>query len=244
LFGDSKNFRSSCPAQSVLRFPRVAALQALDSTESAAKRTWQLVAFFVWAASGHCNPRTPQLCPAAFRASKCPLLALQAKLCQHDLQDQDLLFSSSASPPPSPPSPPTGSYRYLLSQGRDRLQRIWLGGQRVGICWLWKLPGTTAEVTVTVPGRIHLPSCTCVSMCVCVYARCYFPLHGSALHSPAGTPSSISRPPRPACIWPVQYYLGRIWWSEATRLEDPLDISNGIWTPKSSGERDGLLSLV
>jgi hypothetical protein len=38
--------------------------------------------------------------------------------------------------------------------------------------------------------------------------------------------------------------LGRIWWSEATRLEDPWDISNGIWTPKSSGERDGVLSLV
>jgi hypothetical protein len=28
--------------------------------------------------------------------------------------------------------------------------------------------------------------------------------HGSALHSPACTPSSINRPPRPACIWPVQ----------------------------------------
>ena len=39
-------------------------------------------------------------------------------------------------------------------------------------------------------------------------------------------------------------FLGRIWWPEATRLEDPLDISNGTWTPKSSGERDGILSLV
>jgi hypothetical protein len=38
--------------------------------------------------------------------------------------------------------------------------------------------------------------------------------------------------------------LGRIWWPEATRLEDPLDISNGTWTPKSSGERDGILNLV
>jgi hypothetical protein len=38
--------------------------------------------------------------------------------------------------------------------------------------------------------------------------------------------------------------IGRIWWSEATRLEDPLDISNGTWTPKSSGERDGILNLV
>jgi hypothetical protein len=40
------------------------------------------------------------------------------------------------------------------------------------------------------------------------------------------------------------FAVGRISWSEATRLEDPLDISNGIWTPKSSGERDGVLSLV
>jgi hypothetical protein len=39
-------------------------------------------------------------------------------------------------------------------------------------------------------------------------------------------------------------FLGRIWWPEATRLEDPLDISNGTWTPKSSGERDGILNLV
>jgi hypothetical protein len=31
---------------------------------------------------------------------------------------------------------------------------------------------------------------------------------------------------------------GRIWWPEATRLEDPLDTSTGIWTPKSSGKRD------
>jgi len=38
--------------------------------------------------------------------------------------------------------------------------------------------------------------------------------------------------------------LGRIWWPEATRLEDPLDIPNGTRTPKSSGERDGILSLV
>jgi hypothetical protein len=38
--------------------------------------------------------------------------------------------------------------------------------------------------------------------------------------------------------------VGRIWWPEATRLEDPLDISNGTWTPKSSGERDGILNLV
>jgi hypothetical protein len=50
--------------------------------------------------------------------------------------------------------------------------------------------------------------------CVCVCY--YFPLqgdspvprggaalpHGSVLHSPACTPSPISRPPRPACIWP------------------------------------------
>jgi hypothetical protein len=28
--------------------------------------------------------------------------------------------------------------------------------------------------------------------------------HGSALRPPACTPSSISRPPRSACIWPVQ----------------------------------------
>jgi hypothetical protein len=28
--------------------------------------------------------------------------------------------------------------------------------------------------------------------------------HGSALHSPACTPSPTSRPPRPARIWPVQ----------------------------------------
>jgi hypothetical protein len=28
--------------------------------------------------------------------------------------------------------------------------------------------------------------------------------HSSALHSPACTPSPISHPPRPACIWPVQ----------------------------------------
>jgi hypothetical protein len=27
---------------------------------------------------------------------------------------------------------------------------------------------------------------------------------GGALHSPACTPSSFSRPPRPACIWPVR----------------------------------------
>jgi hypothetical protein len=33
---------------------------------------------------------------------------------------------------------------------------------------------------------------------------------------------------RPRCA-----LLGRIWWSEAARLEDPLDISNGIWTPKT-----------
>jgi hypothetical protein len=39
--------------------------------------------------------------------------------------------------------------------------------------------------------------------------------------------------------------VGRIWWSEATRLEDPLDVSTGMWTPKPSGERDdGVLSLV
>jgi hypothetical protein len=38
--------------------------------------------------------------------------------------------------------------------------------------------------------------------------------------------------------------IGRVWWPEATRLEDPLDISNGTWTPKSSGERDGVLSLA
>jgi hypothetical protein len=38
--------------------------------------------------------------------------------------------------------------------------------------------------------------------------------------------------------------IGRIWWPEATRLEDPLDISTAMWTPKSSGERDGVLNLV
>ena len=38
--------------------------------------------------------------------------------------------------------------------------------------------------------------------------------------------------------------IGRIWWPEATRLEDPLVISNGMWALKSSGERDGILSLV
>jgi hypothetical protein len=38
--------------------------------------------------------------------------------------------------------------------------------------------------------------------------------------------------------------VGRIWWPEATRLEDPLNTSNGTWTPKSSGERDGILNLV
>jgi hypothetical protein len=38
--------------------------------------------------------------------------------------------------------------------------------------------------------------------------------------------------------------VGRIWWPEATRLEDPSDISNGTWTPKSSGERDGVLVLA
>jgi hypothetical protein len=38
--------------------------------------------------------------------------------------------------------------------------------------------------------------------------------------------------------------LGRIWWPEATRLQDPLDISTAMWTPKSSGERDGVLNLV
>ena len=38
--------------------------------------------------------------------------------------------------------------------------------------------------------------------------------------------------------------LGRIWWPEAARLEDPLDISNGMLALKSSGECDGILSLV
>jgi hypothetical protein len=38
--------------------------------------------------------------------------------------------------------------------------------------------------------------------------------------------------------------VGRIWWYEAARLEDPLDISTSMSTPKSSGERDGVLSLV
>jgi hypothetical protein len=38
--------------------------------------------------------------------------------------------------------------------------------------------------------------------------------------------------------------VGWIWCPEAKRLEDPLDISTGMWTPKSSGERDGVLSLV
>jgi hypothetical protein len=49
--------------------------------------------------------------------------------------------------------------------------------------------------------------------------------------------------PVPAKVKPAKF-VGRIWWSEATRIEDPLDISNGIWAPKSSGERDGTLSLV
>jgi hypothetical protein len=40
------------------------------------------------------------------------------------------------------------------------------------------------------------------------------------------------------------FYVGRIWRSEATRLEDPLGISNGMWALKSSGERNGVLSLV
>jgi hypothetical protein len=38
--------------------------------------------------------------------------------------------------------------------------------------------------------------------------------------------------------------VGRIWWPEATRLEGPLDIPTAMWTPKPSGERDGILSLV
>jgi hypothetical protein len=38
--------------------------------------------------------------------------------------------------------------------------------------------------------------------------------------------------------------VGRIWRSEATRLEDPLGISNGMWALKSSGERNGVPSLV
>jgi hypothetical protein len=35
-------------------------------------------------------------------------------------------------------------------------------------------------------------------------------------------------------------------WGAAARVEDPLDISTGMWTPKPSGERDGdgVLSLV
>jgi hypothetical protein len=61
---------------------------------------------------------------------------------------------------------------------------------------------------------------SCVCVCVCHYfplqgdspgqprsageQRCRTAWHGSALHSPACTPSPIIRPPRPACIWPVQ----------------------------------------
>jgi hypothetical protein len=50
----------------------------------------------------------------------------------------------------------------------------------------------------------------CVRVCVCVLKGMEPPRgrealpHGSALHSPACTPSSIGRPPRPACIWPVR----------------------------------------
>ena len=45
-------------------------------------------------------------------------------------------------------------------------------------------------------------------------------------------------------LFPDRVGVGRIWWPEAARLEDPLDISNGMLALKSSGECDGILSLV
>jgi hypothetical protein len=58
---------------------------------------------------------------------------------------------------------------------------------------------------------------------------------------PTGASSGLFLMHATASGWPR---AGRIWWPDATRLEDLLDISNGIQTPKSSGERDGVLDLA